>query len=150
MKKFVKLPVLFCLFLVFLVISPVIAHSSDQPHQVNIYFFWGDGCPHCAAEKPFLESLVEKYPQVKLNAYEVYYNESNRELFKKFGDALNFEPRAVPTTIIGDQYWVGYIQEYQVEMEAAVQNCVSSPCEVDPGAIVFSESEQEKGQEKHG
>ncbi|KKT07630.1 MAG: putative membrane protein, partial [Candidatus Nomurabacteria bacterium GW2011_GWB1_43_19] len=29
---------------------------------INIYFFWGEGCPHCEKEKPFLETLEEKYP----------------------------------------------------------------------------------------
>jgi thiol-disulfide isomerase/thioredoxin len=26
--------------------------QSNEP--VVIYFFWGDGCPHCATQKPFL------------------------------------------------------------------------------------------------
>jgi cytochrome c biogenesis protein CcdA/glutaredoxin len=120
----------------------VFAESSDVPHPVNIYFFWGDGCPHCATEKPFLESMVEKYPQVELNAYEIYYDEENRAIFWDFGEALGFEPQGVPTTIIGKQIWVGFREEYKTEIEAAIQTCMTNQCEYDPGKEVFSPEEE--------
>ncbi len=120
--------------------APVFAQGEDEVEPVNIYFFWGDGCPHCAAEKPFLEALVQKYaPNVQLNAYEIYYVEENQELFLEFGQALGFEPRGVPTTIVGDQYWVGFREEFQVEIEQAVQSCLEQRCEVNPGAEIIEE-----------
>jgi thiol-disulfide isomerase/thioredoxin len=27
-----------------------------------VYFFWGDGCPHCEEEKQFLNEMKKKYP----------------------------------------------------------------------------------------
>ena len=27
--------------------------QSDDSAEVTLYFFWGEGCPHCAAAKPF-------------------------------------------------------------------------------------------------
>lgn len=139
--KTIKKSILICLVLFSAIPGVVFAQSSDVPHPVNIYFFWGDGCPHCATEKPFLESMVEKYPQVELNAYEVYYDEENRALFWDFGEALGFEPRGVPTTIIGKQVWVGFREEYKVEIEAAIQSCMTNQCEFDPGKEVFSPEE---------
>jgi thiol-disulfide isomerase/thioredoxin len=141
-EKPVLKSLLICLILFFAITTFVFAESSDVPHTVNIYFFWGDGCPHCATEKPFLESLVEKYPQIELNTYEVYYDEENRALFWDFGEALGFEPQGVPTTIIGKQVWVGFREEYKAEIEAAVQACVANQCEFDPGAEVFSPDEE--------
>jgi len=137
LKKTIKALLIASLLVIFLnsVSEPVLAQGQEQTDPVNIYFFWGDGCPHCAAEKPFLEALEKKYaPNVKLNTYEIYYSEENRDLFLEFGQALGFEPRGVPTTIVGDQYWVGFREEFQAEIELAVQSCLEQSCEVNPEA----------------
>ena len=140
MKKTIKILLLTSILFTF-INSPsaqVLAQGQDQVNPVNIYFFWGDGCPHCAAEKPFLEALEKKYaPNVILNAYEIYYVEENQELFLQFGQALGFKPRGVPTTIVGDQYWVGFQEEFQTEIEQAVQSCLEQRCEINPGMEII-------------
>ena len=63
---------------------PVLAQSSAaKPHKVVIYLFWGDGCPHCAVAKPFLNELTQRYPKIELRAYEVWYVPENQEPFLK-------------------------------------------------------------------
>ncbi len=63
---------------------PVLAQSSaTKPHKVVIYLFWGDGCPHCAVAKPFLNELTQRYPTIELRAYEVWYVPENQEPFFK-------------------------------------------------------------------
>ncbi len=99
--------------------------SSGGP--VIIYFFWGDGCPHCAEEKPFLERLKQQYP-VKVHALEVWNSPENRELFIKMANADGFESSGVPTTFIGDRHWVGYNEQVGREMETAVKACAASGC----------------------
>ena len=34
---------------------------EKEKEKVHIYFFHGDGCPHCADEEEFLELLKERY-----------------------------------------------------------------------------------------
>ena len=46
---------------------------GPQRFEVPIYFFWGDGCPHCATQKVFLGKLVEDHPYVVVYDFEVYY-----------------------------------------------------------------------------
>jgi glutaredoxin len=111
------------------------AASLNQPEQmqtsgspVAIYFFWGDGCPHCAAAKPFLEELGRQYPNVEVRAFEVWYNEENQQLFLRMAGAYGFEPSSVPTIFIGDRYWVGYSDPIRAEIEAVVAACSSSGC----------------------
>jgi thiol-disulfide isomerase/thioredoxin len=99
---------------------------NDSP--VAIYFFWGDGCPHCAAAKPFLEELARQYPNVEVRAYEVWYNEANQPLLVQMASAFGFEPSAVPTIFIGDRYWVGYSEAIRDEIAAAVAACSGSGC----------------------
>lgn len=105
------------------------AHSAAQAGKpVVIYFFWGDGCPHCAAAKPFLEDLTRRYPKVELRAYEVWYVAENRDLFIQMAAAFGFEPTAVPTIFIGDRYWIGYAEPIRAEIEAYVAECRRSGC----------------------
>ena len=105
------------------------AAPADQAGKpVAIYFFWGNGCPHCAKAKPFLEDLARKYPNVDLRAYEVWYSEPNQLLFKGMAAAYGFEPAAVPTIFIGDQYWEGYAEQLAPELEAAVASCSAAGC----------------------
>ncbi|NCD17909.1 MAG: thioredoxin family protein, partial [Actinobacteria bacterium] len=63
-----------------LLASPSTA-APDDGDGPTIYFFWGEGCPHCAAAKPFLAGLQEQYPSLVVQDYEVYNNLENRDLF---------------------------------------------------------------------
>ena len=106
--------------------------------QTTIYFFWGDGCPHCAAAKPFLARLTQKYPGVQVRDFEVWNNAANREPLIKMAAKFGFEPTGVPTIFIGERYWVGFSEEpIGREIEAYVAACALSGCP-DAGAGVLS------------
>ncbi len=124
--------ILFILGLLLLSFSPVLAKTQDST-AVNIYFFWGDGCPHCEEEKPFLDALVSKYDRVSLVDYEVWYNRDNQAVLLQFSRALGFEPGGVPVTVIGDQYWIGFGDSYKAEMESALQQTLADPNAADIG-----------------
>lgn len=104
------------------------APAAQTAQPVAIYFFWGDGCPHCAAAKPVLAELTQKYPSAQVRAYEVWYVEENQILFKQMAAAYGFEPSAVPTIFIGDRHWVGYAEQVAPEIEAAVAECAATGC----------------------
>ena len=102
-----------------------------QPLPINatvIYLFWGDGCPHCAAAKPFLQGLDQGSEQVELRMYEVWYVEENQALFTKMAAVYCFEPHGVPTIFIGKQHWEGYNDQIQKEIQAAVNVCLAQSC----------------------
>ncbi len=104
------------------------APAAQTAQPVAIYFFWGNGCPHCAKAKPFLEELSRTYPNVAVRAYEVWYDEANQTLFKQMAAAYGFEPSAVPTIFIGDRHWVGFAEQLATELEAAVVSCSATGC----------------------
>jgi cytochrome c biogenesis protein CcdA/thiol-disulfide isomerase/thioredoxin len=108
--------------------------KADTP--VPIYFFWGDGCPHCAAEKPFLEELAIRYPEVEIRSYEVWFDQEARQVFFDMADSLGFEPSGVPVTIIGNRHWIGFHESIKAEIEAFVVNCIQNTCP-DPGVGVL-------------
>lgn len=110
----------------------VILESSDlnsNPDKVTIYFFWGDGCPHCAAEKPFLESLEKKYQdKIEIKMFETWKNQKNVEFFNEVANAYGIQVQGVPTTFIGDKNWVGYADYMGQEIEDYVQYCIENKC----------------------
>lgn len=115
-----------------------ISRPAQGGSQTIIYFFWGDGCPHCAAAKPFLAKLTQKYPGVQVRDFEVWNNAANREPFIKMAAKFGFEPSAVPTIFIGERYWVGFAENpVGREIEAYVASCALSGCP-DAGAGVLS------------
>jgi glutaredoxin len=97
----------------------VVVAEDDGP--VTIEFFWGDGCPHCAAEEAFLDDLVARYPDVLVNAYEVWYDAANRARFERVAAAHGIEASAVPATFLGGRAWVGFSDRIGDEIEAVVR-----------------------------
>lgn len=116
-------------------ISPrSVAAQEDNP--VVIYMFWGEGCPHCAAAKPYFEDLANKHPEIELRFYEIYNSAENQEKFVKMAEAFGFEAYGVPTIFIGDRYWEGYAETLQPEIEGVINACISQGCK-DAGAGII-------------
>ena len=95
-----------------------IVNKEVEKDKVNIYFFRGEGCPHCADEEKWLDVVKKEYGS-KINIYdfEVWYDEDNASLLKKVKDEMNFSGRGVPFTVIGDSYFVGYSDTIKANME---------------------------------
>ena len=104
---------------------------------VSIYFFWGDGCPHCAAAKPFLAGLAQRIPGVTIRDFEVWYVTANQAILTRMAARFGFEARSVPTIFIGNRHWEGYSDAIGREIEAYVRGCVASGC-VDAGTGIVA------------
>ena len=137
---------------VLLTLLGVILFSVFTPHssrafgqrEVAIYFFWGDGCPHCAEAKPFLDQLARSHANIKLHSYEVWNSPQNQEIFSQLADALQFEPAGVPTTLVGNRYWVGYGPQIRQEIDAAVAACALQGCpDIGQGNILSGQGSRE-------
>lgn len=79
------------------------AQASDE-----IYFFYGQGCPHCASVEAYFDenNLYEKYPITKK---EIYFNRENTVFYNELLESLEVpkEGRGVPTVVIGDKVFIG-------------------------------------------
>ncbi|OGY41070.1 MAG: hypothetical protein A2Y82_01520 [Candidatus Buchananbacteria bacterium RBG_13_36_9] len=97
---------------------------------VNIYFFWGEGCPHCEQEKIFLKQIAQKYPQIKVFDFEIWKNSQNRNLMIEFGKKLNATVSGVPFTVIGEKYVVGWMDEKNTgaQVEEAIKCALNNTC----------------------
>jgi len=124
--------VLFLLFFsLFININYVLGQdntSDNNISKVNIYFFYGEGCPHCAHEKPFLENLQQKYPQLNVKYYETWYNPENAKFFSDLAQAFGTNAMGVPTTFIDNKIWVGYSDYMANEIEDKIKFCIQYNC----------------------
>jgi thiol-disulfide isomerase/thioredoxin len=116
----------------------MLSESGDQG-SVVLYYFWGDGCPHCAAAKPWLAEMDSRYPELAIRAFEVWHVEANQDLYLQMADAFAMpnNMRGVPVFYLADQFWVGYGEGRGDEIEAAVQSCIESRTCGDAGAGVI-------------
>ena len=94
-----------------------------QKKKVNIYLFWGDGCPHCEAELKYLDSIVDKYGKYfNIFALETWHNKDNKKLYKKLAEKMDAEANGVPFTIIGNKTFSGYSEEMNDEIIKAIKS----------------------------
>jgi len=105
-----KIRIIILTIMVLMIVSPTKIMANDE--EIVIDFFYGVTCPHCAAEKVFLDDLQNRYPDVTINAYEVYENKDNLDLLKAKAKELGIEVNGVPFLVIGDQYFIGYSEGY--------------------------------------
>ena len=94
----------------------------QEENKVNIYFFWGDGCPHCEEEMAFFESIEKEYGKYyNLYKFETWNDEENAKIFNIFANAMGDEARAVPYTIIGEKSFFGFGENSKEQFINAIE-----------------------------
>lgn len=87
----------------------ILDNIIKEPGKVNIYFFWGNGCPHCEDEQKFFDSIKEEYhDKFNLYKYEVWYNKNNAKILEAFATTMGGKVSGVPYTIIGKESFSGF------------------------------------------
>lgn len=79
--------------------------------NVTVYFFWGEGCPHCAKEEVFLKDLQSRYPQVAVRDFEVWKNPENQKILADMAKKLDIQVSGVPFTLVGEKSFSGWFDE---------------------------------------
>ncbi len=127
MKKTFFISLLF-IALIFLPGAALFPGQNAKP--IDLYLFWGDGCPHCAAEEKYLETLKKDYPSLQVHDFEVWNNKANQVLMTDVGKKLDIQVAGVPLTVIGDQYIVGYLNDETTgaNIKEKVDYCLNNPC----------------------
>ncbi len=107
-------------FLVLFFVFPIAIFAKGND-EITLYFFHGDGCPHCAEEEIFLKDLEKKYSNFHIERYEVWYNEENAELLSKVEKAFSITRTGVPTNVIGNTVITGYSSSIGSRIERAIE-----------------------------
>ncbi len=123
------------MFIFFIVLAlPFTVKAEANP--VELYFFEGQGCPHCARMASYLEGLKTDYPNLVVKDFEVYFNKENQDLFEKMGAAYNADTGSVPTLFIDNEVIKGEAYE---KVKNAVERCSTEVC-VSPASKIEAET----------
>ena len=98
------------------------AGEVEKDKKVKVYFFRGEGCPHCAEAEEFFKSIKEEYGQYyKILDYETWNDANNADLLQKVGETRGENITGVPYILIGDKSWAGYDTSYDEDIKAAIK-----------------------------
>lgn len=82
---------------------------NPSKDAITIYLFYGKTCIHCHNFLSFLNDIVPEYGKYfNLEAYEVWNNAENKELYNKVLSFQNKDNTSVPHIIIGENILKGY------------------------------------------
>lgn len=118
MKKLVLL------FIALFLVLPCV----DALEKVDVYVFYGKGCPHCNRVLDFLDSIKSSYPSMNIVEHEIYFNEESRLLFWQMADAFNVEIGGVPTIFIDEKVIVGFDNAIARLLEDEIKRCIAEGC----------------------
>lgn len=99
-------------------------------HKVDLYFFYGEGCPHCAKEKILLNRLEKEDKRVQIHRYEVWSNKENAKLMSDLSKEYGWNVRGVPFTVVGNQTISGYLNDETTGKQIidAINKCSEIEC----------------------
>ena len=77
--------------------------------KINVYLFWGNGCPHCEYLLSYLEEIYPEYQKYfDFYGFETWENEENAELRQKVNEKFSITSASVPFLIIGKETIIGF------------------------------------------
>ncbi len=133
------------LFLIMFI--PCVIFGSEK--DLNIYLFYGDGCPHCAEEEEWFKTYLEKNKNIKIHRYEVWYDKDNQEKYSKVHEILNDKSSGIPYLVIGESVISGFDKDLTPER---IRNAVEYYSNVNykdkVGIYLGVVSESETGQDE--
>lgn len=114
------------LILLFFLALPCSVHGSDD---LVVHFFYGEGCPHCRKEERYLKVCEERYANLRIQRYEVYFKTENMELLQRVGERLGSGSPAVPFLVVGGEFIVGFEESLTPDMiREKIEKCLPGGC----------------------
>lgn len=101
----------------------VFKNVSYDENKVNIYLFWGNGCPHCEHEQEFFKEIEQEYGKYyTLHKFEVWNNKLNYRIQKQISTKMGKMETGVPYTVIGKKVISGFGKGTDNKIKDAIMN----------------------------
>lgn len=99
-----------------------ITNTKVEDGKINFYLFYGKECPHCEAERKWLNNIKEDYKDyMNVYEFEVWHNEENAKLMELVLNEFKSNSKGVPFTVIGDTYYNGFSETAESRIESKIQ-----------------------------
>ena len=98
------------LMLAILLVFPIaLAPMPDDQQTDCVYYFYGKECADCNEISASLLGLQSKYPNLKIEKYEVYHNFQNFEMMQAYFQAYGVkeDSRSIPVAFTKGNYLIG-------------------------------------------
>ncbi len=99
---------------------------TQAKEKVDVYLFYGEGCPHCKAEKELFSKMKDS--DIEIHELEVWENEENQKFLENVIETMDLSVSGVPVTIIGSSYITGYMEEYEYTIKRMIDTCKKENC----------------------
>lgn len=117
--------IIFLFFIVYCLKFPV---CFAQEKTIELYFFYDKGCPYCAQMAQELQKIQEEYPQLKINAFEVWSHLQNQKLLNALSEAYKIKPSGVPVVFVGNLAIEGVDPYTLWQIKEEVRRCMIVKC----------------------
>ncbi len=123
-EKRVFMVILVRSMLIGMVVLLVVGVARADDGQLHMLVFHSDVCPHCEAQKPFLDKLDEVHPELLVHEYEIRQVAENRALFRQVAAAHGVGADSVPAVFAGGRAWIGDSGLIRRQIAAHVEHCI--------------------------
>ena len=129
------------ILLVLLIFSTFFLCFANPRNSLDVYLFYGDGCPHCKKEEKYLKMYEEKYTDLNMHRFEVYFSDENMKLFGRVAESMGADVNGIPFLIIGDEYIVGFDETLTPgRIQSRIEECLTRKCPDPSRRIIFEHS----------
>lgn len=102
--------------------------SFTYSKAIELYFFFGQGCPYSAKIAQALQEIQKNFPQLKVNAFEVWFYPQNQKLLETLAREYKIRPKWVPVVFVGDLAVEGAEPSQIFQIKEEVRRCSIADC----------------------
>lgn len=110
--------------LVFSMGSLVIMAATDDT-RLHLLVFGSDTCPHCQAQKPFLDSLTETHAGLTVDRFELQRDAAGLARLRTVAAAHGVAADSVPAVFVGGRAWIGDSVMIRNQISSHVEHCLA-------------------------
>jgi hypothetical protein len=123
------------LLFVFALLVPALAGAETIVHgaedqDINVYLFWQQGCPYCAAARKELDAIADANPAIDLVPLQLGRSPETDALFGATAAVFGLKQSAVPLVVIGNHPFLGHLDggRSAALYRDAIESCLAAPC----------------------
>ena len=118
---------IYWLIISLLLILPI---NTKALEKIDLYLFHSSTCEHCQAEIKYLDSIKDKYPNLKVHLYET--TDPNEESTKNAKLGMEVASKIgvtyqTPFTILGETYYIGFSENIEKSLDKLIEQESNSP-----------------------
>lgn len=110
--------------IIFFTIWSMSSIAAAGNERLQMLVFSSVTCPHCEAQKPFIQSLDEAYDELAVVRYEVSRAADAWALFREVAAAHSVNANSIPAVFVGGRAWIGDSAMIRRQISSHVGYCL--------------------------